>query len=208
MATTWADWSRDQNVSCETLRRIEVYAEILARWSPRINLVAPGTIAGLRERHILDSAQLLAHIPEDARTLCDLGSGGGLPGLVLAALAAEFRPALRTELVEADRRKAVFLREAARAMGIPVRVLPARAEDLPARAADVITARALAPLAGLVPLARRHLRPGGRAIFPKGAGWEDEIRDAQETGIFTVTAAPSLTDSGARILVIEGLADG
>jgi len=205
--TTWVDWSRSQNVSCETLHRLDLYAEMLARWSSRINLVAPTTLADLRERHILDSAQLLAHIPEDARSLCDLGSGAGLPGLVLAVLAVEFRPKLCTELVEADRRKAVFLREAARSMDVTLRVLVARAEDLPARAADVVTARGLAPLARLVPLARRHLRPGGRAIFPKGANWEKEAREARATGTFTMAAAPSLTDPAARILVIDGLAD-
>lgn len=205
--TSWSDWIREKNVSCETLNRLDIYADMLAHWSPHINLVASGTLAELRERHILDSAQLLAHIPEDARHLCDLGSGAGLPGLVLAAFAAELRPALRIELVESDHRKTVFLREAARSMNVVVRVFPARAEDLPTREADVVTARALAPLVRLLPLARRHLRPGGRAIFPKGAGWENEVREAQRTGAFTATAASSLTDSGARILVIEGLAD-
>lgn len=206
--TSWSNWTREKNVSCETLGRLDAYADLLAHWSPRINLVAPGTLLEVHDRHILDSAQLLAHIPENARRLCDLGSGAGLPGLVLAALAAEFRPTLRTDLVEADRRKAVFLREAARVMRLDVRILPARAEDLPTVEADVVTARALAPLARLLPLARRHLRSGGRAIFPKGAGWAEEIRDAQGSGAFTVTAEPSLTDPAARILVMEGLADG
>lgn len=205
---TWTEWSREQNVSHETLRRLSTYADLLERWSRRINLVAPGTLAGLYDRHILDSAQIIAQIPEDARKLCDLGSGAGFPGLVIAALTADLRPALRTELVESDRRKAVFLREAARMMGLTVQVHPARAEDLSSRAADVVTARALAPLVRLVPLARRHLRPGGRAIFPKGAGWEGEIRDATAEAVEKWRAVPSLTDPTARILVIEGLNDG
>lgn len=205
---TWDEWSREQNVSHETLRRLSIYAELLERWSRRINLVAPGTLADLHDRHILDSAQIIAHIPESARILCDLGSGAGLPGLIIAAFAADARPALRTELVESDRRKAVFLREAVRMMGLTVHVHPMRAEDLPARAADVVTARALAPLSRLVPLARRHLRPGGLAIFPKGVGWEGEIRDATTETALKWSAIPSLTDPAARILVSEGLTDG
>ena len=99
-------------VSRETLARLEAFAELLIRWSARINLVGRDTIADLWRRHILDSAQLRAFVPERARSMIDLGSGAGFPGLVLAILGVP-----GVELVEADSRKCAFLREALRITG-------------------------------------------------------------------------------------------
>jgi 16S rRNA (guanine527-N7)-methyltransferase len=108
-------------VSRETLARLEVYAELLTRWSTRINLVGRDTLPDLWRRHILDSAQLHPFIPNSARRLIDLGSGAGLPGLVLAILGVP-----GVELVEADSRKVAFLREASRVAGAEVTIRPCR----------------------------------------------------------------------------------
>src|SRR5271170_7133959 len=113
-------------VSRETLARLEAYAELLTRWSARINLVGRDTLADLWRRHILDSAQLHRFIPSSARNLIDLGSGAGLPGLVLAILGVP-----SVELVEADSRKAAFLREAARVVGAEVTIRPCRTQAVP-----------------------------------------------------------------------------
>ena len=104
-------------VSRETLDRLQAYLDLLARWQQRINLVGASTLADPWRRHVLDSAQLWRWWPDRARVLADLGSGAGLPGLVLAVLGAPV-----THLVESDRRKAAFLREAARATGALVTV--------------------------------------------------------------------------------------
>ena len=128
-------------VSRETLARLETYAELLRRWSARINLVGANTLADPWRRHFLDSAQLLAHVPPGTQTLIDLGSGAGFPGLVLAILGMP-----GVELIEADARKCAFLREAARLAAAPVTIRNARIEAAAPRIVDVVTARGCAPL--------------------------------------------------------------
>jgi 16S rRNA (guanine527-N7)-methyltransferase len=189
--------------------RLHRLAALVARWNPRINLVAPGTLSDLATRHVGDSAQLLPLAPEGARHWADLGAGGGFPGLVVAALAADSRPGLRVTLVESDARKAVFLRQAAREMGLDVAVCDARAETLAPLGADVVSARALAPLPRLLPLVARHLAPGGIALLMKGQGWEAEVEAARAQGWrFAHQALPSATDPAARILRLQAPARG
>ena len=171
-ALSGTDFQAATGVSRETLHRLEVYRQLLIRWQKAINLVGRGTLDDIWRRHFLDSAQLIDLAPPAPGPWLDLGSGAGFPGLVLAILgAADVR------LVESDGRKCTFLREAARATGAPVTVLQARVETLAPVGAAVITARALAPLTRLVPLAARHARPKTVGLFLKGAGVDDEIQD-------------------------------
>jgi 16S rRNA (guanine527-N7)-methyltransferase len=192
-------------VSRETYDRLERYASLLVRWQKTINLVAPSTLSQLWQRHILDSAQLMDHVPSHAASWLDLGSGGGFPGLVCAAIAAETHPRLRFTLVEADLRKAAFLRETARQLGLSVGVISRRIEDLPPSHADVISARALAPLAVLCSHALPHLAPGGICLFQKGARHADELATARQDWHITCSIIPSLTDPEAVIIRIEQL---
>ena len=143
--------------------------------------------------------------PPDAASWCDLGSGGGFPGLVVAILAAEKRPGLQVTLIEADQRKAAFLRTVLRETGVAAQVIDARIEETPPQSSDVVSARALAPLAALVDLARRHLSPQGVCIFPKGARHAEEIADALELWRFDCETVPSRTDEAAVILKISEL---
>src|SRR5918998_4705045 len=133
-------------VSRETLRRLNILAEELRRWQQVKNLVGPKTLDALWTRHIADSLQLLDLAP-DARTWVDLGSGAGFPGLVLGIAALE-RDGMRVDLVESNGRKCAFLRHVVRVTGAPVTVHEARVEAVIGRlkGADVVTARALAPL--------------------------------------------------------------
>ncbi|MCU0907345.1 MAG: 16S rRNA (guanine(527)-N(7))-methyltransferase RsmG [Rhodobacteraceae bacterium] len=153
-------------VSRETLDRLDVLAEHVRRWNPRINLVAPRSLPEIWTRHILDSAQLWTLAPAPAGLWADLGSGGGFPGLVIAALAATTDT--RVALVESDQRKAAFLRVAAQAMGLHPAIHAARIEHVAPLGATTISARALAPVPNLLDLAARHLAPGGRVIVPQG----------------------------------------
>ena len=175
--------------------RLEAFAELVRLWSSKINLVAPGDLASLWPRHVLDSAQLLPLVPPSARVLADLGSGAGFPGLVLAILTD-----LPTHLVERNRKKAAFLREAARRLKAPVTVLAADAASLPPLMADVVTARALAPLPALLPLVVRHLSPQGIALLPKGRLADRELTEAARFWTMRVERLPSQTDPSATIL--------
>ncbi|HRY26237.1 MAG: 16S rRNA (guanine(527)-N(7))-methyltransferase RsmG [Geminicoccaceae bacterium] len=188
-------------VSRETVERLTLYLELLRQWQKAINLVGASTLDDAWRRHILDSAQLFRHLPAGCATLADLGSGAGLPGLVLAAMGVP-----EVHLVESDRRKAQFLREAARRMGLAgVTVHPVRIETL-SLAVDVVTARALAPLVQLVPLARPLLRAGGRLVLLKGRGVDAELTALGEVGTMRVELHPSLADPEGRVLVLQEVA--
>jgi len=193
------------NVSRETFARLDIYEGLLRRWNERINLVAKSTLDAIWIRHFLDSGQLLAHAPAESRSWVDLGSGGGFPGLVVAAMSPEIHSDLQVTLVESDARKATFLRTAAREMGLDVTVLNERAEELEPRNADVLSARALAPLDVLLSFAERHLAPGGVALFPKGARAKREIESVRKSWQFELDFRPSLTDEKAAILEITEL---
>ncbi len=168
-------------VSDEILARLQAVLEVLATWTRRINLVGASTLPDAWSRHVLDSARLWPNHPDTARRLADLGSGAGFPGLVLAILGAP-----DVHLVEADQRKAAFLREAARVSGTPVTVHAARIESLPSLSADVVTARALAPLPVLLPLVVRHLAPDGVALLPKGRDAARELTACADQWIMRV----------------------
>ena len=157
------------NVSRETLDRLFSFCDLVEKWNPAINLISKSGIAEIWNRHIIDSAQLFQQMPDRAREWCDLGSGGGFPGIVLAILAKQLQPNAQVILVESDRRKSVFLAQASRLLDIDVRVKTQRIEELEPQNADVLSARALAPLSDLCGYAYRHLKPDGVAIFPKGA---------------------------------------
>jgi 16S rRNA (guanine527-N7)-methyltransferase len=198
----WAALTEVCSVSRETLERLDVYLRLLQRWNRRINLVSPASLGDAVRRHFADAAQLWRLKPADARVWLDLGSGAGFPGLVVAALGSELDRALRVRLVESDLRKAAFLRSAAQAMDLDVAVLDVRIEALEAQAADVVSARALAPLPTLLGFAEKHRSPGGIALFQKGRTVHKEIEAAARQWHIELRIHPSLTESEASILEI------
>jgi 16S rRNA (guanine527-N7)-methyltransferase len=188
------------DVSRETLDRLRIYVDLLGRWNRRINLVGADSLSDVWRRHILDSAQLSRHIDRPARVLADLGSGAGLPGLILGILGVP-----EVHLIEADQRKAAFLREAARVTGTAVTVHPARIESLTPFPADVITARALAPVTQLLQWSVPFLGEATLCLFLKGAGLRDELTAAEGRWIMQTQILASLTDPTGHILRVEGL---
>lgn len=187
-------------VSRETMDRLETYATLLARWNRRINLVAANDVPRLWPRHIEDALQLMPFIPPGTDALTDLGSGGGLPGLVLAIASG-----LPVTLVEADQRKCAFLREAARTVQARATIVASRIEDATLPKAMLITARALAPLERLLGLAAPHLGPGGTCVFLKGATVQDELTVARRQWHMQASLSPSRTDAQGAILVVTNL---
>ena len=196
------DLLQQLNVSRETEERLDTYVALLRKWTKRINLVSPKTVDDIWTRHIADSAQLLSFKPADASKWADLGSGGGFPGAVVAILSSEAHPNLDVSLVEADQRKAAFLRSVSRQTGVDFAVIAERIEDVGPIGADVVSARALAPLSQLLGYVDRHLKAGGTALLPKGAGWRQENASALEKWRFDCKNYPSKTDADAVILEI------
>jgi len=188
-------------VSRETLARLEAYAELLTRWSARINLVGRDTIPDLWRRHILDSAQLWTFVPDWVQSIIDLGSGAGLPGLILAILGV---PGM--ELVEADSRKCAFLREAIRITETAAIIRPCRIEAVPRHPVDVVTARACAPLDRLLGLAERFLSPGSECLFLKGERVEEELTLARKHWTMTESAYQSRSDPRGVVLRLQQVA--
>jgi 16S rRNA (guanine527-N7)-methyltransferase len=187
-------------VSRETLDRLRVYEGLLRKWQPAINLVGPKTLDDAWRRHFLDSAQLLPLIPESTRTLVDLGSGAGFPGMVLAILGN-----FDVHLIESDIRKATFLREVARATGTAVQIHAKRLETLGDLAADVVTARALAPLASLLDWVHPFIGERGLALFPKGRNADQELTEADRIWMMAVDRTSSRTETGGTLLRIRQL---
>ncbi|TCK29944.1 16S rRNA (guanine527-N7)-methyltransferase [Ancylobacter aquaticus] len=191
-------------VSRETEQRLEIIVALLAKWQRTINLVAPATLPVVWTRHIADSLQLMPLAGEATRWV-DLGSGGGFPGLVVAAVLAERRDADVT-LVESDSRKAAFLREAARLADLPVTVLPSRIEQVAAVVApgvEVVSARALAPLPRLLELALPFLAQGATGLFLKGQDVDNELTQASKSWRIDAEIRASLTDGGGHVLIVR-----
>ncbi|MDA7427685.1 16S rRNA (guanine(527)-N(7))-methyltransferase RsmG [Primorskyibacter aestuariivivens] len=193
----------DFNVSRETFERLEIYVELLRKWTPRINLVAKSTMPEVWERHIADSIQLLEVMAGRSGHYADLGSGGGLPGLVTAIAHTDFDMELNAvTLVESDQRKAAFLRTVLRETESKGQVVAARIEAIDPLSAEILSARALASLDDLLGFAEQHLAKTGVAVFPKGINWRAELEEAQKTFSFTCEAHKSQTQDGAVILEI------
>lgn len=190
----FADFARGLGVSLNDTQcaKLERYAELLADWNTRMNL----TRVPLEEtwrRHFLDSLVVAAGADfAGARTLCDLGTGAGLPGMVLKIAF----PGLEVTLVDSVRKKLSFLDAVIEDLGLEgVRTLHGRAEDIGRDARhreryDIVTARAVAEMRVLVELALPLLRKGGRAVFLKGADCTEEL----------AAAGPAITKLGAQVV--------
>jgi 16S rRNA (guanine527-N7)-methyltransferase len=223
------------NVSRETLQRLEIYAALLVKWQAKINLVGPATLPDLWRRHFLDSAQLLPllnplpqtggglgrgkpeHSPSEPSLasptptrpqggrggiLVDLGSGAGFPGLVLAIMTE-----WRVHLLDSDQRKCAFLRQVALDCGALDRVTihAKRIEQVTGVAADVVTARACAPLGELLELAEPFIGEKGTGLFLKGAQAEEELTQAQRRWTMRLDRRESISDPAGVILIVRHL---
>ena len=190
------------SVSRETRDRLEVFVQLLAKWNKAINLVSKATLEDVWRRHIYDSIQI-AEIPSNSGKWLDLGSGGGLPGLVVAAIAAERPPEKHVTLVESDQRKCAFLAAAADAMNLSVSIECRRIEESTGQTYDIISARALASLPKLLEMALPYRHDKTICIFPKGAKADVEMKAAMKHWNITYDAVESVTDPSATIFRIQ-----
>ena len=186
-------------VSRETHQLLEKYAALLIKWNAKINLV--GSEENLWDRHLWDAYQLIQYIPRDAAHLIDLGSGAGLPGLVIAMALP-----IQATLVERDQRKAAFLKEAARALSLKnVTILNADIADVEAMPYDVVTARALASLDELCALSVAFVGTNSICLFPKGERFATELEAARVNWQFEAQAHASATEPKAGIISLSKL---
>lgn len=200
--STTADTLRGFGVSRESLDRLEVYVQTLERWQARINLVGPSTLTEVWHRHILDALQLLPHLPGDTKIIAELGSGAGIPGLVLAIAGK-----LSVHLYESNAKKCAFLREAARLTGTQATIHNVRLETLGSASqlprVDVVVARALAPLPQLLQYAEPFLRRGAIGLFHKGQDVESELTAATKCWKLLVERHRSVVESNSVILEVK-----
>jgi len=185
-------------VNHDQMDRLASYLILLQKWQGRINLVGPQTMLDPWKRHFLDSAQLVPLLPEGRPKVVYLGSGGGFPGMVLAMLSTA-----DVHLVESDGRKCVFLREVARLTDTDVTVHNGRIESLPPLRANVVTARALAPLEHLMDLAQPMLLRGSICLFLKGRAVDSELTASKKNWKMRVRRIPSRSDPEGVILKLD-----
>jgi 16S rRNA (guanine527-N7)-methyltransferase len=187
--------------SAEAEARLSGFIDFLLAWNERINLVGRGDEAVLKDRHLADSLSVLPLLPPDIRRIVDLGSGGGLPGLPVAIASG-----IETHLVDRDRRKCAFLREAGWRSGAPIVVHEADFLRLPPLRADVVLCRATATLPVLLDAASRHARKGGTMLFHKSESQAGEIEAARQGWQFTLQVLQNPTDTRGRLWWISDLA--
>ncbi|MGJ8627198.1 MAG: 16S rRNA (guanine(527)-N(7))-methyltransferase RsmG [Sulfitobacter sp.] len=193
------------SVSRETFERLESFVQMVEKWNPNINLISKSSVSAIWDRHIADSMQLYGLVSKfDAWV--DIGSGGGFPGIVISILSMENSEDNAITMVESDQRKSAFLRTVIRELELPATVISERIEKIPSLNADVISARALADLSGLLTYASQHLRDGGIGLFPKGAKWREEHEEAQREWSYSCEPIKSLTDPFAAVLKIKDIA--
>lgn len=190
------------NVSRETLARLQTYAGMLADWNARHNLVSEKSLSEVWRRHFWDSAQLAPLVPATAKTLADLGSGAGFPGLVLAEM---LRDRVQAELFEATGKKAKFLEAVAQRLALPAKIRNERIEAAHRKRFDVITARACAPLPKLLGYAQHFAGPETVLLFLKGQNIGAELTEAHKSWKMKVRRHQSLTDPSGVILEIREL---
>ena len=195
-------------VSRETEARFDAFVALLDRWRHKTNLIADSTFSSVWTRHIADSAQLIALAPA-ARRWLDMGSGAGFPGLVIAIQLADV-PGAIVHCIESDRRKAAFLREAARATGAAAIIHPERVEAIEPESlgpVDAVTARAFAPLRLALELARPWIERGAVAVFPRGESAKDQIaalaQTPPEAWAYAIETMSSVVNPKAAILRIR-----
>jgi 16S rRNA (guanine527-N7)-methyltransferase len=197
-----ATFAAQTGATAAQMADLEQLRLMLTDWNARMNLVSAASLPEFWARHAFDSAQLRQIVPT-ARTWVDIGAGAGFPGLVLAIL-LKGEPHARVHLVESVAKRCRFLEAVSEALKLPAKVHNARAEALSLKA-DVVTARAVAPLGRLLAFAQPYMARGAIGLFPKGSGAETEIADAREAWRFSCEIIPSLSDPAGRILKVEGL---
>lgn len=199
------EWLRAQSVPRETFDRLSEFVRFLLMEAEGQNLIAASSFDTLWARHIVDSAQLLLHVPRGSGSWLDIGSGAGFPGLVIGALSGH-----AVTLVEPRQKRAAFLKRGAELLGIQstAEIVQQKLEAMTSRSFSVISARAVAPLPRLLPLAHRFSSLDTIWLLPKGRSADKELESVASSWHGDFTKVPSLTDPSASIVVATKVRPG
>lgn len=203
--TDAASFAAAANADAQAIADLERYRSYLIEWNEKMNLVGPATLDVFWSRHAWDSAQILPLAPE-AKTWADLGTGAGLPGVVLAIL-GRGRPDFHVHLIDSLAKRCRFLSEVVSGLELPATVHNSRAEDL-ALTVDIVTARACAPMSRLLGYAHPYLKRGAEALFLKGQDVASELEDAAKSWNFEADVSPSRSDARGQIVRVRRLGRG
>ena len=168
-----------EKVFKDSKQDIEKYIKILLEWQKHVNLISKNTIPEIEKRHILDSVQLWKYIPDSSKTLTDVGSGGGFPGIILGILNKWAEFPLKITLIESDSKKAIFLAEVNRQLKLNLNILTERVEKVENLKSDVLTARAFSELNQILMLCQKIVSRETIWILPKGKEYQKEIKNCQ-----------------------------
>lgn len=193
------------DVSRETLDALKYFEDLVVLWNPAINLISNSSISDLWSRHIIDSAQLFLFTLPDEGLWLDVGSGGGFPGIVVSIVAKELAPSLRVVLVESDNRKCVFLRTVIRELGLSVKVINDRIENVKLDDVVYLSARALRNLNSLLFIVENNVSRETVCVFPKGRSYKKELVESQKNWKFDFNLIDSNTSEDSKVIVLKGL---
>ena len=199
------------DVSRESRARIQAFVDLLLKWQQRINLRGGATVDDVWQRHIADALQLVPLIKPHVKRILDLGSGAGIPGLVVGIALME-RGSVTVHLVEGTGKKAAFLRQAVLLTGAPAVIHGCRIEEFakawavgPSEKIDLVTARALAPLPKLLQLASPWLEAGATGLFHKGKEIDRELTESAKYWRISCVRHPSVVDPNGCILEVNDI---
>ena len=193
------------DVSRETLESLKYFEDLVVLWNPAINLISNSSVFDLWSRHIVDSAQLFLFTLPDEGLWLDVGSGGGFPGIVVSIVAKELAPSLRVVLVESDKRKCVFLRTVIRELGLSVKVINDRIENVKLDDVVYLSARALRNLNSLLFIVENNVSRETVCVFPKGRSYKKELVESQKNWKFDFNLIDSNTSEDSKVIVLKGL---
>ncbi|MEC7958447.1 MAG: 16S rRNA (guanine(527)-N(7))-methyltransferase RsmG [Pseudomonadota bacterium] len=180
------------------------YIDLVVDANKKFNLISKSTEKNIWDRHITDSAQLLNHLPNGTKTICDVGSGAGFPGIVLKII----NTSLSVTIVEPSKKKSEFLKFVSKELDLDLNIVQEKYENIKKGQMpffDVITARALKPLDKLIHLFFEDLRQGSVCVFPKGENWQNELDLAQNNWLLKYSVETSITNKGSKIFIIKGV---
>ena len=199
-------FSRFTQVSRETISSLKKYENLLLNTNKSLNLIGKSTINNIWSRHFLDSVQVIDFIDKNSKSLLDLGSGAGLPGIVLALVLKDRKITTKVKLLEKSPKKANFLRKAGEELNLNIEVINEHMEKLNNKISeDVLVARAFKPLKIILSLIHSKAENWKKFFIFLGKTGENELLQASKTWHIKYKQRMSITNSDSSIIEISNL---